>query len=81
MDDQLAVGSVVHLEQVIDHSRCHAGTCVTRVLCPKCGAKTWVNLVQGRWDYDRAATKLPFEPVWVSLNCGCSFGDQSLAKP
>lgn len=78
---QLAVGDVVELTPTVDHSRCHVGTCTPGVICPRCASTTLVGATKGRWDAERRATALPYEPVWVRLGCGCEFGDESLARP
>lgn len=77
----LGVGDVVELEPTIDHSACHQGTCRPAVKCPHTGKPTQVMLTRGRWDEERQATALPYEPVWVKLACGCAFGDASKAAP
>lgn len=47
--------------------------------CDKSGA--WPTRVVGRWDHERQATAIPFEPVTVFMSCGCVVGDPALAEP
>lgn len=48
--------------------------------CLKCGDHAWPARVLGRWDSARKATALPFDPVWVVMSCGCTFGDAEAAR-
>jgi hypothetical protein len=72
--DALDVSKVVALPVKRDHSNCPL-----RRYCPTCEQWTEPSLVNGRWDPIRNATAIPFDPVWVRLFCGCTFGDESLA--
>lgn len=47
--------------------------------CDKSDA--FVARIIGRWDANRGATALPFDPVAVFMTCGCVIGDPSLAEP
>lgn len=47
--------------------------------CPTCGKPTQTDRVRGRWDAEKGHTAQPFEPVWVRLSCGCTFGDSTRA--
>lgn len=49
------------------------------LMCDKSGA--FPIRVVGRWDHERQATAIPFEPVAVFMSCGCIAGDPSLAEP
>ncbi len=49
--------------------------------CLRCGQQAWPVRTRGRWDEERGATALPYDPVSVEMSCGCKFGDESLANP
>lgn len=49
--------------------------------CRRCGRTSRPMHVMGRWDFERNATALPFDPVWVRMTCGCEFGDMAFAEP
>ena len=49
--------------------------------CLKCAKRAWPTRVQGRWDSERQATAIPFDPVYVEMSCGCTFGDKSRTRP
>ena len=55
---------------------------VRETYCKACGAgDVAAARIVGRWDSERAATALPFDPVAVFMTCGCVIGDPSLAEP
>ena len=49
--------------------------------CPTCGKPSQSDRVRGRWDPENQRTAIPFDPVWVRMSCGCTFGDSTLAEP
>jgi hypothetical protein len=49
--------------------------------CMTCGEAAGARRIVGRWDSDRSATALPFDPVAVFMTCGCVVGNPTLAGP
>jgi hypothetical protein len=49
--------------------------------CKRCNRKAWPTRTLGRWDWTRRATAIPLDIVFVEMSCGCTFGDEQLARP
>lgn len=49
--------------------------------CTTCDTIAEPVRVAGRWDRDRGATAIPFDPVWVRMSCGCDHGDLAASHP
>jgi hypothetical protein len=54
---------------------------VRETYCLTCDKAASAGRILGRWDAERQATALPFDPVAVFMTCGCLVGDPSLAEP
>ena len=54
---------------------------VAEPYCLACGKHAWPTRIFGRWDSERKATALPFDPVAVCMTCGCVAGNPTLAGP
>ena len=76
IDSGLDAGSVVQLHYKNFHRECHLES-----VCPTCDQPARVTRVKGEWDNVNERTRMPFEPVWAQLSCGCTFGDESRAEP
>jgi hypothetical protein len=79
-----AFAASLGVETVIDHSNCHHN-CRRLQTCPTCSAKTVVGSWHGRWDQSAnggiGGTAMPFDPVAITLACGCSYGDLAASMP
>lgn len=55
---------------------------VRETYCRSCDASDVAAArIVGRWDVERMATAIPFDPVAVFMTCGCVIGDPTLAEP